>query len=264
MSSRRHLAAGSLALALAGGASTAVATAAGVSAPPRSSLTGFICQTALDPATRGIEVTAVMRPIPSTVRLQIKPELLRARHAGGPFKMVSVRRGGLGKWASPTQPPNLGQNPSDIWRVRVPVANLPAPAYYRLRVVFRWFGAGNVKLAQTPRVSPVCYEPELRPDLVVRTITIVPLANKPGQDAYDATIANRGATAAGPFDVSLAEAQSVVATISIPELGSHRARGAHLVGPACTTGQVITVTADPARLLNVSDRTNSALSVVCP
>jgi hypothetical protein len=264
MSYRRHLAAGSLALALAGGAIAVMAIGAGASPPPRASLTGFICQTALNPATRGIEATAVMRPVPSTVRLEIKPELLRARHARGPFRVVTVRRGGLGRWASPTQPPNLGQNPSDVWRVRIPVANLPAPADYRLRVVFRWLGSGSLRLAQAARVSPVCYQPELRPDLVVRTITIAPLATQPGQDAYDAMIANRGATAAGSFDVSLAEAQTVVDTISVPGLGSHRSRRAHLVGPACTSGAVITVTADPAHALDVANRSKSTLTVVCP
>jgi hypothetical protein len=262
---KKHVVAGCLALALAGGATAEVASVAGASATPapRASLSSFLCQTAFDPLSRGIAVTAVMRPVPSTVSMQVKFELLRMRRRGAASKVVKAPKGNLGKWISPANA-SLGQLPTDVWKPTGEVANLPAPDYYRLRVGFRWLGAGNTKLFQAVRLSAVCYQPELRPDLVVRSIAILPVASKPGEDAYDAVIANRGATASGPFDVSLTEAQTVVDTISFPELGSHRARGAHLIGPACTTGEVITVTADPAHRVDVSTRTQSTRSVVCP
>ncbi|MDQ6816244.1 MAG: hypothetical protein M3018_02395 [Actinomycetota bacterium] len=257
--------AGSLALALAGGAIAEVASVANASATaaPRASLTGFLCQTALGPLTRGIAVTAVMRPVPATVSMQVKFELLRMVRRGAASKLVRARKGNLGKWISPANA-SLGQVPTDVWKPTGEVANLPAPDYYRLRVSFRWMGSGNVKLAQTVRISAVCYEPELRPNLVVRSISIAPIPSKPGEDAYDAVIANRGATATGRFDISLTEAQTVVDTTSLPDLSPHRVRRAHLTGPACTPGEVITVTADPAHRVNVSTRTRSTLSVVCP
>jgi CARDB len=261
-SGMRRVLTGFVALALAGGMAVASVSATAAS-PPRASLTGFVCQTALDPPTRGIAVKAVMRPVPSTVEMQVKFELLRARHQGGEFKLVKVRRGRLGKWISPPNP-TLGQRPGDIWNSIGEVANLPAPAHYRLRVSFRWLGTGNVKLAQAVRLSSICLQPELRPDLVVRSIAIAALPAQPGQDAYVAVIANRGATAAGPFDVTLAAARTVVDTISVRQLGSHRVHRAHLVGPACPSGEVITVTADPARQIDVYERARSALSVVCP
>lgn len=262
MSPKRYLLAGSLALALGGGG-TAAAAAISSSVPPRASLSTFVCQTAVNPLSRGIAVTAVMRPVPSTKSMQVRFELMRmGRHAAA-FHPLRTRRGNLGKWISPGIP-TLGQLPSDVWKPTGQVANLPAPDYYRLKVSFRWLGTGGLKLGQAVRLTPVCYEPELRPDLVVRSIGIAPLPSKPGNDAYDAVIANRGATAAGPFQVSLAEAQTVVDTITLPELSSHKTRHAHLIGPACSTGEVITVTADPAHQVDVWDRTNSALSVVCP
>jgi hypothetical protein len=265
MTRMRRVLAGLVALAAAGAAAGASVSAAGALAPPppRASLADFVCQTALDPPTRGIAVKAVMRPVPSTVGMQIKFDLLHARRPGGEFRVVKARRGKLGKWISPANP-TLGQLPGDIWNSIGEVANLPAPEYYRLHVSFRWLGAGSVKLAQSVRLSSVCFQPELRPDLVVRSIAIAPIPGKPGKDAYDAVIANRGATAAGAFEVSLAAAQNVVDTISIPALGPHHSRKAHLAGPACTTGEVITVTADPTHQVDVYDRTYSALSVVCP
>jgi hypothetical protein len=264
MTPKRRVLGGSVVLALTGCAAAATLSIAGAAAaPPRASLVDFVCQTALDPPTRGIAVKAVTRPVPSTVGMQIKFDLLRARRQGGEFRVVKVRRGKLGRWISPPNP-TLGQLPGDIWNSIGEVANLPAPAYYRLHVSFRWLGTGNVRLAQTARLSSVCFQPELRPDLVVRSVAIAPLASNPGEDAYDAVIANRGATATGPFGVSLATAQTVVDTISIPELGPHRAHRAHLVGPACTSGEVITVTADFAHRVDVYDRSKSALSVVCP
>jgi CARDB len=254
---------GALALASAGAAITGSAAGAAGAPPPRASLMGFVCQTAFDPPTRGIAVKAVMRPVSSTMAMQVKFELLRAKHVGGGFKVVKARRGKLGRWISPPNP-TLGQLPGDVWNSIGEVANLPAPDYYRLRVSFRWLGTGNVKLAQAVRLSSVCFEPEQRPSLVVRSITIAALPGKPGEDAYNATVANVGETAAGPFDVSLAAGQNAIGTITISQLGPHRARHAHLVGPSCTTGQVITVTADPSHQVDVYSRTKSALSVVCP
>ncbi|HEY6397958.1 MAG TPA: CARDB domain-containing protein [Solirubrobacteraceae bacterium] len=258
----RRVLAASVALALAG---TGAATTVSAAAPPtlRVSLAGFVCQTALDPPTRGIAVKAVMRPVPSTVAMQIKFDLLRAKRRGGQFRLVKARRVNLGRWISPLSP-TLGQLPGDVWNSIGEVANLPAPALYRLRVTFRWLGTGSVRLAQTVRSSSVCFQPELRPDLVMRSLAIAPLASKNGVDTYDAVVANRGATAAGSFDVSLAVAQTVVDTISIPQLGPHRSRQAHLSGPACTTGEVITITADPAHRVDVYDRSRGALAVVCP
>src|SRR5581483_2810855 len=67
MGMKRYL---SLALVVAGGALATVATAAA----PTTQLRSFVCQTARDPANRGISVTAVMRPVPHTLHMAIRFE----------------------------------------------------------------------------------------------------------------------------------------------------------------------------------------------
>lgn len=249
-------------LALGGAvAVTAGAAVAAAPAPPRASLQSFVCQTAIDPPTRGVSVKAVMRPVPMTEHMEVRFDLLRARRRFGDFRVLKVKAGILGKWVTPTNP-TLGQLPTDIWEPTGEVADLSAPAYYRLRVSFRWLGTSDQRLAEQSRTSPTCFEPELRPNLVVRSITIASLPNQSG-DAYAAVVTNRGATAAGQFEVQLSEGAAAVDTTIVPGLDAHRLRRIVLEGPACNSGEVITVTADPGHQVDVSTRIGSSLSTVC-
>lgn len=251
------------AILVASMAAAAGAPAAASTSPPRASLQQFVCQTALDPPARGISVKAVMRPFPGTRHLLVRFELLRARHRNGPFRALKIKVGSLGRWVGPTDP-TLGQLPEDVWEPTGEVANLPAPDYYRLRVDFRWLGTGAVRLADAVRTSPTCFEPELRPYLVVRHVTIAAVQGQSGEDSYVATIANRGATAAGSFEVQLSEGPTTLATTSVQGIEARSAQNVTFAASACTAGEVITVTADPAHLLDVAGRIGSSLSVSCP
>src|SRR5579862_3308214 len=137
--------------AAAAWASAAIAWAADTT--PRSMLDQFSCQQASTAIDREIQIQAVMRPVPDTSRMELKFVLERRSSAGSIF--TYVRGHGLGRWLTPT-PPNLGQQPGDVWEVSKPVFNLPAPAQYRFRVVFRWSGQDGRVLTQTARRSPVC------------------------------------------------------------------------------------------------------------
>jgi hypothetical protein len=124
-------------VALAGAVGGGVASAR-TSQPPRvAALRGFVCQQAVNPLNRVIGVSAVMRPVPGTVRMELRFQLLERQ----PGQWLHVVHGGdLGRWRHPS-PPTFGQNPGDTWIVNKPVANLDAPAIYRFRVTFRWTGA---------------------------------------------------------------------------------------------------------------------------
>ena len=123
--------------------------------PPKASLQEFVCQPAPNQLNRMIGVTAVMRPVVGTQRMQLM-FVLQRRPAGG-SRFSAVRGRELGNWLSPLNP-TLGQLPSDVWRVNKPVVNLPGPATYRFRVTFRWVGRSGVIANQT-RVSPLCTQP---------------------------------------------------------------------------------------------------------
>ena len=236
--------------------------AAAAAAPPRAQLTDYVCQRALDPPTRAVSITAVMRPLPGTMKLSVRFSLLTRTKASP--AATQVRAGDLGTWISPTDR-SLGQAPGDVWKVDKPVVDLTAPATYRFRVTFRWTGAGGRVLGSTVRYSPRCTQPELRPDLAVRSIAVNPIAARPNRDAYVAQIANLGATAAGPFEVLFAPRDgSPAKTLTVVHLGPHRTVRAAFVGPLCSAGGAPTITADPSDHVDDFDRSNNVLTTTCP
>jgi hypothetical protein len=138
--------------------------AAAEAASPRAELRGLQCRRAADPAVRMVAVTAVMGPVGRTARMELKFDLERRAGPAGGFRPVVGRQ--LGQWLHPANS-TLGQNPADVWILKQNVVNLSAPAWYRFRVWFRWMGAGARVLRRAVRTSPLCFEPETQPDLVV-------------------------------------------------------------------------------------------------
>jgi CARDB len=223
-------------------------------------LQSFVCQRAVDPAARAIEVTAVMRPVPGTAHLALRVVLLHRVPGQGQFTPVSGHD--LGKWISPTDP-TLGQRPGDIWRLVKQVVDLPAGTY-RFRVAFRWIGASGQTLATTARRTALCNQPELRADLRVTKIAILALPAVPGQDLYTATIRNGGRTAAPAFDVQLSVAGTIVANKTAGPLEPSSGTQISFQAPTCTAGDTVLVVADPEHRIDDADPTNNALSVPCP
>lgn len=256
------------ALGSAAGAAPARAAAGGVTDPPplvaapRAQLTNFTCTRALDPANRAVAVQAVMRPVTGTAHLQVKFDLLvqLPGQKGG----HAVRAGDLGIWVSPDDP-TLGQLPADVWRLDKTVLNL-APATYRFRVTFRWTGTAGQVLATAVRLSSECVQRELRPDLLVRSVTVTPDPQQSGDDVYDATIANAGATGTGPFEVLFApgdNAPPIIDTIS-GGLRAGRSRSLSFVAAACDPSDPPTLTVDATDEVDDSDRANNQVTITCP
>src|SRR5450432_2555286 len=127
-------------------------------APPRYDLTSFACQRALDPPNRSVSVNAVMRPVKGTRKLSLKD-------------------------------PTLGRRAGDVWELNKAVSNLDAPAVYRFRVTFRWLGAHDRVLATAVTQSGSCGQRELRPDLLVRSVSVEAIPYKPHKQRYTVAIA---------------------------------------------------------------------------
>jgi hypothetical protein len=239
------------------GAAPASATAAS-SSPPRDQLRSFVCQKSLDPPGRAVSIQAVMRPVSGTMKMQMRFQLLRQTRRGGPFKQVRGRL--LGTWISP-QNPTLGQRPGDIWIVNHPVVDLGAPATYRFRVAFRWTGANGKALDSAVQSSPNCWQPELRADLVVRSLSVTQLVS--GQDAYVAVIGNRGRAPAGPVEVNL-DGAGATQSGSVASVGPRSSARHRFVAPACTPGAKLTVTVDPSHTIDESSFANNVRTMRCP
>ena len=224
-------------------------------------LRALACHRALDPAQRLVSVTAVMPTIPGTQLLQMRFEL-DSRPPAGPE--TAVRAGDLGHWISPS-PITLGQNPHDVWIVHHPVTGLAVPADYRFRVTFRWVGAAGRTLDQVERESAGCWQPDLRPDPVVRSIDVQTIAGDATHDRYVAEIANDGLSAAVRLDVLFAASGgSSTQTTTIARLRTHTFTDVVFVGPACTGQSAPTVTVDPYNRIDVLERANDSLTATCP
>lgn len=235
-------------------------SASGAGAPaPRDQLRSFVCQKALDPPTRAVSVQAVMRPVTGTAKMQMRFDLMRKTKSGAPFKVV--RGEFLGSWLTPDNP-TLGQRPGDVWIVNHPVVGLPAPATYRFRVSFRWLGSSGQQLSSAVQSSPSCWQPELRADLLVRSLTVTPVGS--GQSAYVAEIANRGLTAAGPVEVDLAGAAATTQAQTLGSVGPRSTARERFVAPSCTPGASLAVTVDPSHTIDEYDFANNVLTMSCP
>jgi hypothetical protein len=250
-----------VALACAALAAPAAVARHRVAAPPRVVLGPIACRQAVDPLHREVSLQATMRPLAATRSLQIKFSL-SVTAPGHPT--TAVVASGLGQWLMPSDP-TLGRRPGDIWKLSKAVYNLGAGSY-RYAVSFRWVGAGAKVLKTVTLGSSRCTIKELRPDLVVRSVTVTPVADRPARERYRAVIANRGHSASGPFSVLLqpgvpgASSQSKTAQ----SLGPGKRVTVGFTGPACDAASPPAVVADPSGAVDDSQRSNNALTVACP
>jgi hypothetical protein len=253
---RRLLLAGAI---LAAG--SALPTTVALAADQHTSLKDFVCHPAVKPGRRVVGVTAVMRPMPDTEHLAIRWQLTGTR-AG---HVTRLRGGDLGKWISPHDP-TLGQQPADVWVLKHPVTGVPVGYTYRFRVSFRWFGSGGNVIATSTRTSAPCLQPDMRPDLAVKSITVSPVGGDPSQNQYVVWIENTGLTAAGGFDVAFTPGAGAgsTQTASFPQLGAHQSVSETFTGPACTSATSPTVTVDPDYAVPDANRANNSMTAGCP
>jgi hypothetical protein len=249
---------------LAASACAPFAASAATPGPMRARLRGFVCQHALDPPARAVSVQAVMRPVQGTTAMALKFDLLQRLKGSATFS--DLHAGDLGTWVTPKQA-NLGQRAGDVWVLAHPVADLPAPADYRYKVAFRWTGAHGKVLATVTRTSGACFQPELRPDLLVSEIDIAPVADHPRQALYTATIQNAGGTPAGPFEITFTPADgSPAKSHTVQRLRPHGTRQEVFFGQVCTATYAPTIAVDPQHIVDDLDFTNNGLTVgpTCP
>ncbi len=238
----------------------AIVPGAGASTPV-AKLRGFSCQRSVNPVGRGVAVSAVMRPLRGTRKLALRFELLTRTKPGSPW--TSVPGGDLGAWLTPRNA-TLGQRPGDVWILNKSVNELAAPAAYKYRVSFRWAGTRNRTLGTAVRMSATCNQPELRPDLLVKSIDVLPVKGHPKLNEYVATIANRGATAARRFRVQFTAGNGSASKYkAVKVLPSHGTATASFEGPACSTSATKSITVDPDGVVDDFDRTNNTKTVDC-
>ena len=137
------------------------------------------------------------------------------------------------------------------------VQDLLPPANYRAVVNFRWKDRKGRTLRSERAVSPVCKQPDTRPDLVVRDVRF-----ENGQ--YVATIFNRGRdSAAGHFAVDFIVDGVPFGTVEIVGLAAQTAVTAVLPGGRCALGTPLEAVVDPRSEVDEADEENDSLSASC-
>ena len=140
------------------------------------------------------------------------------------------------------------------------VEGLVGPARYRVQVRFRWLDADGAVVRSARGASPACQVPDPRPDLGVTAVTV-----RPGRTHYVVTVRNAGRSDAAPssLQLDLGDGRPPL-TAPVGGLASHEVQTVVLDGRACTSGAVLTATADATDVVDERDEDDNALSVTCP
>jgi hypothetical protein len=231
------------------------AFALGAKAPQRADARARLtsCKPSLDPATRSLTVDASMNSLQTGDRMQMRFELFRKAQGATRFRKLAGP--GLGTWNPAT--PGV-----DRFRFRKPIQNLPPASTYYVKVSYRWLDQQSVAYARTFRLTGVCFQPDLRPDLRVVGFTGTRRLG-PGQFAYTVLLRNAGRTASRDFDAVLTVAGLPRPAVNVSGLAAGERRAIDLTGPRCESGATARVELDPDDRVDESNETNDSRSTTC-
>jgi CARDB protein len=139
------------------------------------------------------------------------------------------------------------------------VQDLLAPASYRAVIDFRWRDRGGKTIRTEKVTSPVCKQPDARPDLVMRTVRLE-------DGSYVGVVFNRGREAAGPFAVDFLVDGSSVGTVEVSGLAPQTPVTVMTQAPAgtaCAAGTPVQAVADARSQIDEADEENNAVSSSC-
>jgi CARDB len=211
----------------------APAVAHGQTPPLRAKLSA--CSTGPLATDRVAAFTGSMPSIAGSRRMWMRFDVLA--RTGTAKAYVPLKVPGLGVWqkSAPGHPAGF------VFTQRVQA--LAAPGSYKAVIRFRWYGKAGKLLRSTSRQTPVCKQPDRRPDLQVGALDASPGPGT-GEATYTLVVRNGGRSAAGPFDVLLAGAGSDQPTQRVTGLQPGASVTLIFAAPSCTPGSTLRVTVD--------------------
>jgi hypothetical protein len=218
--------------------------------PLRARLTD--CHRGLPATDRFAVFVGQMPALQGTKRMSMRFDLFELAPTGAWEKVVVPK---FGMWQK-----SLPGKPGFIYEKRVD--QLQAPASYRVELRYRWYDAQGNLQRQAHRTTPVCREPDPRPDLAVGKVEAVTAGN--GLLSYAIMVRNDGRSDVGPFDLVLSVdggAQPPATVAGLPA-GGHTT--VTVVAPKCARGSQIQVALDPGGTIDEANETNDVVSRLCP
>jgi hypothetical protein len=194
-----------------------------------------------------------MTSIPDTNTMAVNFQLQERSAKGAPFAAVTAP--GFGMWVS-------SQAGIGIYTSDHEVTALPAPAAFRVLVRARWLDRGHHVIRHAVRLSPVCVQPLLAPNLAIGALTRAP-GSVAATVSYTVVVRNAGTTAAGPFQVSFSLGGVALPNITVPGLAAGATQLVTFTGPHCAAGSSLTAVADSAGAVSEPANPNRTKTFPC-
>jgi hypothetical protein len=206
-------------------------------------------------ATGGSAVFKGSMPLRAgATRMEMRFDLEQATTATGVFAGVAVPKWGTWIAADPGRPAFVYKNR---------ITGLVGPVAYRATISFRWLDdAGNV-LKTAKRVTAACRQPDLRANLQVGAVTVVPSTDDPTLATYSVVARNVGVGIAGPFSVSVGTGAAPT-LVDVTGLARTSRTVVTTTGPACVPGTTFDVVVDPGNAVAESNEADNVRTVACP
>jgi hypothetical protein len=240
----RHLAVLTLALALTAAAPSATAA----KRKPLTAAKVVECSTGPTAAERFAVFRGAVRRVPGTERMWIKFSL--QERAGGPFRRVVAP--GLAIWRKSR--PGVRR-----FAVRQRVLALGEGAAYRVGVSFRWYDENGELLRRARRLSSVCRQGGVLPNLRVARVT----GRRTGATvSYGVDVVNRGRAPSTATALALSVDGATVDSPPVEPLAPGETRRVFVNGPLCTAS--VTATVDPADVVREGNERDNTRTTPCP
>jgi hypothetical protein len=225
-----------------------IACFAALAAPAQAATNAGVALTACSSRERAAEFEARMAAAEGATRMRMR-FTLQVRKAGkATFRRVAAP--GFSDWT--TADPGTRKY---VFTRRVEA--LIGPASYRAMVRFRWVDVHGKTVATARAYSHACRQPDHRPDLTVRALSVE------GGRTYVALVANTGRTASGTFDLQVELPDRVLGPVTVESLEPRAERLVQIRGPRCNAGTSITAIADPLDAIDERSETDNALTTTC-
>jgi hypothetical protein len=240
-----------LALVIAVIALAAPAAARAQAPPLRAKVT--TCSSGPLPTDRLAAFTGSMPAIKGTSRMWMRFDVL----ARGTKGFAPLKAPGLGVWqkSAPGHPAGF------VFTQRVQA--LPTPGSFKAVVRFRWYGKGGKLLRSSTRETPICKQPDQRPDLEVGGLEAVP-GPGPDEATYSLVVRNDGRGPAGPFDVLLSGAGPDQPPQRVQGLAAGAQTTVVFAAPRCVPGSTLRVTVDARGEIPEAAEADDAAERTCP
>jgi CARDB len=212
------------------------------------------CTTGATASARRATFTASMPAVAGTARMAIRFELLH--RAPGDAAFARVQLPAWQRWER-SEPRRTG------FIYTKTVRALRAPDAYRASVRFRWYGPNGRVVRRAHRRTPICRQPDPRPDLEAGALTAAPGLG-PATVTYLLTVRNAGRGAAGPFAIALATAATPRPPVAVAGLAPGESRVVELAGPPCARGATVRFVLDAGRAVAESDEGDDVVDRACP